>query len=121
VLASPASAAWSAGASGSGAAQARSLPGGNVPSGSAFLGSVTLSWSASSFAGGGPVPAYVIRRYNGLTGTEATVGNGCSGLVSATSCVESGVTPGTWKYTVTPAAGAWRGGQSAQSASILVI
>jgi hypothetical protein len=82
---------------------------------------VSLSWGGSSFAGGGAVPSYVIRRFNAVTGTEAAVGGGCSGLVSATSCSEAGVTPGSWKYTVTPAAGAWRGGQSAQSASILVV
>lgn len=120
-VAPSASAAWSSGGAGAGAAAARSLPGGNPPSGSALLGTVTLSWSASTFDGGGPVPSYVIRRFNALTGTEATVGNGCSGLVSATSCVESGVMPGSWTYTVTPAAGAWRGGQSAQSSAILVV
>lgn len=86
-----------------------------------MLGTVNLSWSASSFSGGGPVPAYVVRRFNGITGTEAAVGGGCAGLVAATSCSESGVLPGSWRYTVTPAAGAWRGGQSAQSAAILVI
>ena len=67
------------------------------------------------------MPAYVVRRYNAFGGAEGTVLPGCSGLVPATSCVENNVPIGAWKYTVTPAAGAWRGAQSAQSAQVLVL
>jgi hypothetical protein len=31
------------------------------------------------------------------------------------------VSTGSWKYSVTPAAGAWRGGQSAQGNTIVVL
>jgi hypothetical protein len=121
VAASPATAGWSSAGAGSGAASARSLPAGNTPSASSALGTVTVTWSASSFAGGGPVPSYVVRRFNALSGAEATVGAACSGLVSSTSCVETGVPAGQWKYSVTPAAGAWRGGQSAQGNTVTVL
>jgi hypothetical protein len=121
VAASPASAGWSSTGTGNGAASARSLPAGNTPSASAGLGSVTVTWSQSSFAGGGPVPSYVVRRFNALSGVEGAVGAACSGLVSSTSCVESGVPTGSWKYSVTPAAGVWRGGQSAQGNTIVVL
>ena len=119
-LATPAAAAWSAGAGGSGAAAARIMPAGNTPSGVASIGSVAVTWTASTFAGGTPVPGYVVRRFNSVTQAEATVLPACAGIVSGTSCTESGVPIGSWRYTVTPAAGAWRGAQSAQSAAVLV-
>lgn len=117
-----ASAAWQPGTNGSSAAGAKTLPAGNVPNQpTAALGSVTVSWAASTFADGTNVPAYVVRRYNALTSAEAAVQAGCSGLVTATTCTENGVSPGTWTYTVTPAAGNWRGTQSGQSPSVLVL
>ena len=96
------------------------MPAGNVPSGTAAVGSVTVTWTASTFAGGAPVPGYVIRRFNSVTAAEAPVLSACSGIRSGTSCTESGVPIGSWKYTVTPAAGSWRGTQSAQSAAVVV-
>ncbi len=96
------------------------MPAGNTPSGTAAGSSVTVTWSASTFAGGTPVPGYVVRRFDSITQVEATVLPACAGIVSGTSCTESGVPIGTWVYTVTPAAGAWRGGQSAQSAVVVV-
>lgn len=122
VLAGGAWAAWLPGGSGSGAARAKSLPAGNVPNPpSALLRSVTVTWTASTFVGGTPVPAYVVRRFNAIGGAEGTVLSACSGLVTATTCTENNVPIGTWKYTVTPAAGAWRGTQSGQSAPVLVL
>lgn len=82
---------------------------------------MTVTWAASSFVGGGAVPNYVVRRFNALSGAEGAVGAACSGLVAATSCVEAGVPTGTWKYSITPAAGAWRGGQSAQGSAVVVV
>lgn len=121
-LASPAVGAWSAGVGGSGAAAARTMPAGNTPNGSASIGvGVTVTWAASTFSGGPAVPGYVIRRFNNVTQAEATVLSACSGIVTGTSCLESGVPTGTWRYTVTPAAGTWRGGQSAQSAAVTVV
>jgi hypothetical protein len=119
-LAAPALGAWSAGAAGSGAAAARTMPAGNTPSGTPASGSVTLTWAASTFAGGTAVPGYVIRRFNNLSQAEATILPACAGIVAGTSCTESGVPIGTWRYTVTPAAGTWRGAESAQSAAVIV-
>jgi hypothetical protein len=116
-----ASASWAVGSSGTGATKAKTMLGGNVPTGSAAGSSVTLTWSASLFADGSTIPSYVIRRFNSLTSAEATVLSACSGIVAGTTCTENGVPLGSWKYTVTPAAGVWRGAQSAQSAAILVI
>jgi hypothetical protein len=88
------------------------MPGGNTPTGSVSGNSVTLTWTASSFAEEAAVPSYVIRRYDGITSTEATVAGGCAGTVTATSCTENGVPIGSWRYTVTPGAGAWRDAES---------
>ena len=121
ILCGVAQASWPGNGSGVGASQARTMPAGNVPSGTVAGNSVTLTWTASTFAGGGAVPSYVVRRFNSVTSAEAAVLADCAGLVSATTCTENGVPVGTWRYTVTPAAGAWRGTQSAQSAVITVL
>lgn len=116
-----AQASWSADASGAAATAAKTMPGGNVPSGTVAGNAVTLTWTASTFAGGGAVPGYVVRRFNGITQAEATVLAACAGVISATTCTENGVPTGTWVYTVTPAAGSWRGAQSGQSAVVPVL
>ena len=92
---------------------------GNKPSGAVASHNVTVTWSASSFASGGLAPGYQVRRYDGLGNLQA-IGAGCSGTISALSCVETGVPTGTWQYTVTPAAGAWRGTESAKSDLVVV-
>jgi hypothetical protein len=121
VAAGAAVGAWAPTGTGAGAALAKSLPAGNTPTASAALRDVTVSWTASTFPDSTPVPAYVVRRFNAIGGAEGTVLANCAGLVAATTCVENNVPVGSWKYTVTPAAGAWRGTQSAQSASVLVL
>lgn len=112
--------AWGTGASGDSATAAKTMPAGNVPTGTAAGLSVTLSWTASVFASGTPVPGYVVRRFNSVTSVEEVVLADCSGTIAATGCTESGVPIGSWRYTVTTAAGAWRGAQSAQSAAVIV-
>jgi len=115
-------AAWSVAHAGSGATGSKTMPAANgAPSGSASSHDVTVSWSASQFAGGGNVPGYVVRRYDAVTNALQATLAACSGIVGATSCVEHAVPTGTWKYTVTPAAGSWRGTESAQSATVIVL
>jgi hypothetical protein len=121
VLSGVAQASWSIGASGAAAAAGETLPTGNVPSGTVAGNAVTLTWTASSFGGGGAVPGYVVRRFNSITQVEETVLSACAGTVSATTCTENGVPTGSWVYTVTPAAGSWRGAQSGQSTAVVVI
>jgi hypothetical protein len=118
----PGDAAWSVGNSGSGKIGSKTMPAANgVPSGSVSSHDVTVSWSAAQFAGGGNVPSYVVKRYDAVTNAVQTVLSACNGNVAATSCVEHGVPTGTWKYTVTPAAGTWRGTESAKSATVVVL
>jgi hypothetical protein len=94
---------------------------GTVPTGSVSSHAVTITWSASQFGDGANVPSYVIKRYDAITNALQTTLANCNGLVGATSCTENGVPTGSWKYTVTPAAGAWRGVEGAASASITVL
>jgi hypothetical protein len=113
--------AWALARTGSGQVGSKTMPAGNTPSGSAALTSVTVSWSASQFASGQNVPGYVVKRYNALTNAVSSALANCNGIVSGTSCTENSVPPGSWKYTVTPAVGSWRGTESAQSAIVVVL
>lgn len=119
LVATPAAfATWSANGSGSGGAAATTMPTGNAPTGSASFTTVTISWTAVTMASGAAVQGYVVNRYNATNGTQATVGSSCSGVVTATTCTESSVPPGTWVYTDTPVEQGWTGGASSASNSI---
>jgi hypothetical protein len=120
-IAPPGDGAWSLTRTGSGNVGSKTMPAGITPTGSASATNVTVSWSASHFVSGQNVPGYVVKRYNAVTNALSTTLASCSGTVTATSCTESGVPIGTWRYTVTPVAGGWRGAESAQSAIVVVI
>jgi hypothetical protein len=121
VLAGGAAAAWSLSRPGPGAAQAKTLAVGSQPTASVQGHKVTVTWTASSFTTGGAAPGYVIRRYNVATGVGVGAANGCSGTLTVLTCTETGVSSGSWQYTVTPAAGTnWRGPESIKSAVVVV-
>ena len=115
-------ASWSAGSNsgGNGAAAATSVEPGATPTAVATATTVTASWSASTLASGDPVAGYLIRRYDAATSTAQTVGAGCAGLITATTCTETGLPDGRWRYSVTPVIGShWVGPESALSAPVL--
>jgi len=113
---------WLAGNSGTGAVGAKTLPTGSVPSASVSSHDVTLTWTASQFADGTSVPKYVVKRYDAVTNIVQTVLSGCTGVLGSAGCTENSVPTGTWKYTVTPAAGNnWRGTESAKSSIVVVL
>jgi len=117
---SSALAAWSAFGPGGAAGAGAVMPGGTVPAVSAASSAVTVSWIAATLPNGAGVAGYVINRYNATTGVPATVGEGCSGIVSSTTCTEQSVQPGTWVYTETPVQLTWTGARSPDSAPIVV-
>jgi hypothetical protein len=118
---SAALAAWSANGSGSGGAMSESMGTGATPSGTAGIGSVTVSWAAYTLPNGGPAATgYIISRYNATTGAIQTVNASCTGTVTTTSCTEQSVPAGTWVYTEIPLYNNWSGSQSADSAPIVV-
>ena len=117
-LAAPASAlaAWGAGGDGSAYSKARSLPAGSQPTATVANRSVDVSWPG---AGEPAVSGYIVKRYD-AGDTAQPVGASCAGTIAATSCTENAVAPGTWRYTVTPASGNWRGTESSPSAAVVV-
>jgi hypothetical protein len=121
---SPASAGlWSVGATAGSAGEAAAaiVRQGVTPTAVAGSGSVTVSWSASTLSNGVPVTSYLVARYASGTGTAQTVGAGCSGTVTGTSCTEAAVPSGTWLYAVTPVfATYWQGQASPMSLPVTV-
>ena len=111
-------ASWNSNGAGSAYSKARSLPTGNTPTTSINGRNVTVSWTTSSYPGGGPnINDYTVKRYD-TGGVQQSIGASCSGTVSALTCTESNVPSGTWKYSVTPKAGSdWVGTESAQSST----
>ena len=123
VVAASAWAYWSAGSmpGGSGAAAASSVNQGATPTASATGASVTVSWAATTLANGQAVSGYLVKRYDAGTLAAQTVLSACNGTIATTSCVESGVPNGSWKYAVTPVfATNWQGPESAKSATVTV-
>ncbi len=112
--------AWSIPGSGAGAGAAATMPTGGEPSGSSSGTSVALSWPVARLSSGTAVSGYVISRFNEQTGAPASVGAGCSGIVTTTSCTELSVPAGTWTYTVQPVQANWSGGVSPESAAVTV-
>ncbi|MEO7720348.1 MAG: LamG-like jellyroll fold domain-containing protein [Pseudolysinimonas sp.] len=104
-----------------GASAATSVNAGATPTTSVSTTSVTVSWAASTLANGQAVTGYQIKRYDANTLVLQTIKTACTGTVATTSCVESAVPDGTWKYSVTPVIGTnWRGAESAKSATAMV-
>ena len=82
---------------------------------------VTVEWGTSTLSNGNPVDGYVVRRYDAGTAALQTTLAGCAGSVTATSCVESGVPAGQWKYSVTPVfATNWEGPEGLKSGTATV-
>ena len=113
-LAGPAVAAWSTSGDGAAAGAASTMPGGAAPTVAAGGADVRVSWPAATFPNGAPVEGYVIHRYD-ANGSPAGVGAACAGIVTTTSCTESGVPSGAWTYTDTPVQGGWTGQESGAS------
>jgi hypothetical protein len=121
VLAGAATAGWQPAGGGAGAAKSKTMPtlAAAKPTATVNSNAVTVTWTASTFPEGGSVPSYVVKRYDAL-GNLQTVGAACAGLVTGTTCTESGVPAGTWMYSITPAAGSWRGVEGPQSDAVVV-
>ena len=112
-------AAWQSPGSGAQSARAITLPAAATPSASVSGREVTVSWSASTLPGGGAVAGYVVRRYS-TGGVLQTTGSGCSGTVATTSCTESSVPPGTWRYAIAARQADWTGAEGGQSDAVAV-
>jgi hypothetical protein len=112
-----AGASWQGAGSGSAYVGSKSMPAGNAPAATVSGRNVSVSWSASG--GSVPLDGYVVKRYD-AGNNQGSVGPSCSGTVAGTSCMEQGVPPGDWRYTVTPARASWRGAESPKSGAVTI-
>jgi hypothetical protein len=106
---------WSAGSGtgGSGVAAATTVGAGAMPTATSAGTTVNLSWAASTLANGSPVTGYLVKRYNATTLVAQIILSSCAGTISATSCTESAVPAGSWRYSITPVVGTnWKGAES---------
>jgi Ice-binding-like/Chitobiase/beta-hexosaminidase C-terminal domain/Bacterial Ig-like domain len=105
---------------GEGAAGAAIVNQGSAPTASETGSTnVVVDWGASSLSNGVPTDGYIIKRYDAETGTQVTIGGGCAGTVTATTCNESETPPGSWKYSVTPVFSSnWRGEEGVKSGAV---
>ncbi|MCZ2403961.1 hypothetical protein IV498_12420 [Paenarthrobacter sp. Z7-10] len=118
-LSSPAYAFWQSQSTGSLSAAADSIAAGGKPSATAAGADVSVRWPASSTLQGGAVAGYVLARYSTATGgTSVPATGGCSGTVTALSCVEAALPVGTWYYAVTPVISLWTGAESPRSIGV---
>jgi hypothetical protein len=100
---------------------AGSVNAGMTPTASVTGSAVTISWAASTASDGRAVSGYLVKRYDTATLTSQSMLSACTGTVAATTCVESNVPGGQWKYSVTPVFGTtWQGAESALSSTVLV-
>ena len=110
---------FTAAGSGTSSASASTVGAGQQPTASASGGSVTVSWAQATLAGGTPVAAYSIKRYD-ANSVAQTVNASCSGTIAALTCTETSVPSGTWTYTDTPLQNSWHGAESPKSAQVVV-
>ncbi|GAA4731986.1 hypothetical protein GCM10023350_14200 [Nocardioides endophyticus] len=124
IVAATAWAYWTSGSvpGGNGAAAASALNQGATPSVSAVGHTLTVSWTPGTLSSGQAVSGYLVKRYDAGTLAPQTILSACAGTVTATSCVESNVPNGSWKYAITPVfATNWQGLESAKSATAQVV
>ena len=107
---------------GTGAGGAATVSNGAAPTVSpAGVASAVLTWGSSTLSNGLPVDGYRVTRYDSASGAAQVMGSGCGGVVSTESCTETGLSPGTWRYTVTPMfASHWAGAESTKSGAISI-
>lgn len=109
-------ASWPSSGSGPAATGAVTVGAGNPATTAGSGRDVTLTWPASSFSNGVTVPTYLVTRYDSTGTVVASMGSGtCASTVTGTSCTETAVPSGSWRYSVTPAVGSWRGTESTMS------
>ncbi|MDQ1547675.1 MAG: hypothetical protein QOH69_2579 [Actinomycetota bacterium] len=109
---------WSAGSGigGNGAASATTVGAGATPTAVSAGTTVNLGWAPSTLASGTAVSGYIVKRYNATTLALQTILSSCTGTVASTSCTESAVPSGQWRYSITPVfATNWRGVESVLS------
>lgn len=104
----PARATWSSSGGGAAAGRAVTMPAGQAPTASVRGTDVVVRWPAATVTDGTPVAGYRVERYPD-SGPAVPAGAGCAGPITATTCVEHDVPPGTWVYVDVPVQDSWTG------------
>lgn len=111
-------ASWVASGSGPGGGGSVTTGAGNAATSAVSGRNVTLTWPASTYSNGVAVASYLIKRYDAAGAVLQTIISGsCATLVAATTCTQTAVPAGSWRYSVTPAVGNWRGAESAKASA----
>ncbi|WP_323097003.1 OmpL47-type beta-barrel domain-containing protein [Intrasporangium sp. YIM S08009] len=106
---------WNAVGAGSGQAKVATMSAPTNVAATANAGSVSLTWTAASLSTGAPASGYYATRSDGRATTCGTP----SAPVTTTTCTDSGVSDGTYSYTVTAVHRTWTA-TSTSSNSVLV-
>lgn len=112
-------AAWTSGAPGQAYSRAESIPSGPTPTVSVSGRNVTVNWTAITMPGGAPLGGYQVTRYDGAS-VPQTIGASCAGTITAVSCTEAAVGPGSWTYSIAGRVTSWTGSAGPRSASVTV-
>ena len=108
-------ASWVHNGVGLGSARAVLAGAGSSPTPTTSGRNVSLTWATSTYSNGVTVPSYLVKRYDAAGTVVQTMTSGtCAALVTGLTCTESAVPTGSWRYSVTPAVGNWRGAESAK-------
>jgi hypothetical protein len=111
-------ASWVNNGAGFGSSRAVLTGAGSSPTPTTSGRNVSLTWPTSTYSNGVAVPSYLVQRYNAAGTVVQTIGSGtCAALVTGLTCTESAVPAGSWRYSVTPAVGNWRGAESTKVAA----
>ncbi|WP_244931277.1 hypothetical protein [Nocardioides sp. W7] len=112
-------ASWTSGAHGRAGARTSQVPPPAAPTAAAVAGGADVSWSEVR-VGGVPASGYRVLRTHQESGATVPATGTCAGTVTATSCRDTAVEPGTWTFAVRAELGPWTGPASAPSAPVEV-
>ncbi len=112
-------AGWSSDAQGAAGARTSQVPAPDATTATAVAGGADVVWTAVR-VGEVPASGYRVLRRHEESGTTVPATGACAGVVTATSCRDTAVEPGTWTFAVRAVLGPWTGPASPPSAPVEV-
>jgi hypothetical protein len=120
MLGGPTLASWLAIGTGTGIAGVGTLTAPGAPGASVAASTVSLSWAAGAVSGGGTVKYHVERRTNAGSTWSSVCGSTAAAPITGTSCSDTSVPSGTYRYRVTAVYRSWTA-VGAESASPVTV
>lgn len=112
-------AGWTAAAQGTAGSRTAQVPAPAAPEAAPVARGADVSWQAVEVSGQ-PATGYGVFRRHQETGTTVPATGECAGVVTVTSCRDTGIEPGTWTFTVRALLGGWTGPASSASNAVVV-